>query len=298
VQTLATQPLRPAPRPFSAGRVALSAVIALLLLLALGGRLLVAVRDWQPAAPPSVVASGEQPGPQTVTVNLAAVQALQLFAGSTAADPARQLPVLASTELNLSLEGVVIASDAANSVAVLVSNGQQQSYRVGATLPIGVAVSLVRVAQDHVILDNNGIEQALWLYADNKSKPSAGAGDQRTATASTATATLANALNSGPAAAPQQIQKAAARLAEIIEVAPALANGALVGYQLSPGYRLKEFVQLGFKTNDIVTAVNGVALNDMANLSQLYGLMNQAGDVSFSVLRDGQPVTLQMTMAP
>ena len=87
---------------------------------------------------------------------------------------------------------------------------------------------------------------------------------------------------------------AAVTLAEVIQVSPAVENGALVGYRLVPGARLKEFVQYGFQTNDVVTAVNGIPLNDMANVPQLYSLMNGASEVSFSLMREGKPLTLQI----
>ncbi|MES2605182.1 MAG: type II secretion system protein GspC [Pseudomonadota bacterium] len=288
-------------RALQVGRIALSALVVVVLLVALAGRGALAVRDWRAAAQltTATAAAGQTALPAT-DVDLPAVQALGLFGGAVAGTEAGRVPMVAATDLGLTLEGVVVGSNAADSIAIIVSNSRQHGYRVGETLPVGVSVTVSRVEKDHVILSNNGIEQALWLYGDDKEPRVANVVTPRLMPASGSVTLPAgpSAGSNAPQAAEQQIKQAQARLAEIIEVSPAVANGQLIGYSLSPGYRLKDFVQLGFKTNDIVTAVNGIALNDMANLSELYRLMNEAGDVSFSVLRDGQPLSLQMTMAP
>ncbi len=277
----------------------LSAVLGLTLAAALLVRLALAVMHW----PYQTVAS---PSPQTSTTNqnaqavdLAAVQSLKLFAASKGAQAGTAQTKVATTDLDLSLDGVVLASQAKDSRALIVSNGQQRSYKSGDTLPVGAAVSLALIAQDHVLIRNNGIEQALWLYdAEHHPKPAKAATNTNGRAAESVAGNVSTPAAPIIQAAPQQIRKVSARLAEIMEVEPAASNGRLLGYRLSPGLRLKDFVQLGFKTNDIVTTINGIALNDKANLPQLYNLMNKPGDVSFSLLRDGQPLALQMTLAP
>ena len=276
-------------------------VVALALGAALVLRLAMAYMGWtdqvvaRPDGQPGLAGSG------TREVDLPAVQALKLFAdNNTLAGAGVARAKVATTDLDLGLEGVVLASDPKDSRALIISNGQQRSYKSGDTLPVGAGVTLAGIAQDHVLIRNNGIEQALWLFdADPQAKPAkAGASAGKANTQSGLAAGKGIAGDPLLQAAPQQIHKASGRLAEIMEVAPVAANGQLLGYMLSPGMRLKEFVQLGFQTNDIVTSVNGIALNDKANLSELYSLMNKPGDVSFSLLRSGKPVTLQMTLTP
>ncbi len=286
------------------GRVSWPALAVLALAVALVVRLGLGFMHWQGTMVDDVSAGpARQAGPGTNEVDLAAVQSLKLFGDSKAmqAGTAAGKTKAATTDLDLSLEGVVLASDPKNSIAFIISNGQQHSYKSGDILPVSAGVSLAGIARDHVLIRNNGIEQALWLYgADNRQKTAkAAANAGKTNGQSEHPATGGNSAAAALLqAAPQQVRKVAARLAEIIEVAPAAANGQLLGYRLSPGYRLKDFVQLGFKSNDIVTSINGIALNDMANLPELYSLMNKPGDVSFSLLRDGQPLALQMTLAP
>ena len=281
-----------------AGRITLAAIIALLLVLALTFRIGIAGKALTAQAPETllqVVTSNNQG--KSLEVNLARVQALDLFgeASDSGISSSQLTDINASqTTLNLQLEGVVIAADAKRSAAIIVVGGKQGTYRVGETLPVGNQVELESVHNDHVIIANNGAAESLWLYDAAEANPTgnAGAAPQATATSTGGTGDLINRLRAQRANAPA----VAATLGEIIQVAPAQANGELMGYRLSPGIKLKEFVQLGFKENDIVTSVNGIALNDMRNLPQLYSLMNEATEVSFSLLRNGQPLTLQISL--
>jgi general secretion pathway protein C len=282
----------PYPAVSSSGRARLSLLVNLLLVLAIGARIMVAVMGPEPAGdnPEQVVST---PANAPVPADLAALQALGLFAGN-AGNPrvvARQMP--ADSSLNLVLQGVMLGGQPQASVAVIVSNARQASYHPGEALPGAGNIVLDSIAADHVIVDNNGRKEALWLDASP---------------ASNRTGTGRSAPTPPPGAVPLEITGVlggrtaeglpvvAATLSEIIKVQPAQENGQLIGYRLSPGEKLREFVQLGLETNDVVTQVNGLALNDMANMPKLYALMNEATEVSFLLLREGKPMTLQFAL--
>ncbi|MGV3593198.1 MAG: type II secretion system protein N [Gammaproteobacteria bacterium] len=226
--------------------------------------------------------------------DLALLQSLPLFdAAATPAPATAALPAL-NTALNLRLEGVMLAGDGANHQAVILGSERRGSYRAGDSLPGAANVRVASIARDHVIIDNRGQREVLWLYAN---------GHAPVASAYVASARGASMNGNAAGIVPppgteERMAKTAARLAEIISVAPEVVNGQLAGYRLTPGVQLKEFVQLGFQTNDIVTSVNGIALNDVANLPKLYGLMDGATEVSFSLLRDGVPLHLKVTLDP
>lgn len=292
---LAKFPLPCTPR--AAGRATLPLLVALVAGIALVLRVGLPLGSaW--LAPPE--APGTQPAAADVAANtepdLALLQSLPLFADGPAAvsipAPA-PMPAL-NTALNLRLEGVMLAGDGKNHQAVILGSAGRGSYRVGDSLPGNANVKVASIARDHVIVDNRGQHEVLWLYSNGQ--PAASAGTAPTGTNAPARGTAAGIVL--PPGTEERVAKSAVRLAEIISVAPEVVNGQLAGYRLSPGVRLKEFVQLGFRTNDIVTAVNGIALNDMANLSKLYGLMDEATEVSFSLLRDGVPLQLKVTLDP
>ena len=52
----------------------------------------------------------------------------------------------------------------------------------------------------------------------------------------------------------------------------------------------EQFEELGFKANDIVTAVNGIELTDPGKAIKLYEVMRSADEASFEVLRNGESV--------
>jgi general secretion pathway protein C len=260
--------------------------------LALVLRLSLVVTQW--SAGPATATGNLNPLPASQPVDVASVQALQLF-GNRTAQPANALANLATTELELVLDGVMLATPGQHSQALIASGGHQRSYHVGETLPAGNNVTLEAIAQDHVLIHNNGVEQVLWLFKKNQGAMDAASGKPAAAVPEAGLRNLPGATATLPAA-PQQRRKAAVWLAEVMTVEPAIANGHLIGYRVNPGMRLKEFVQLGFQQGDVLTSANGISLTDMANLPELYNLMNRSTDVSFSLLRDGQPLSLQMTL--
>ena len=70
----------------------------------------------------------------------------------------------------------------------------------------------------------------------------------------------------------------------------------LKGYRVSPGSDAAQFKQLGFKSGDIVTAVNGLALSDPTNTMRLYQLMREASDATFDVERGDTVVTIAVSL--
>ncbi len=268
------------------GRVALPLVVACVLGLALLAR--IGVPLWNSVAPAPEAGPA---GPDAATADgqhrpdLAAMQALALFdsASTPVSDPAPGATAV-NTTLDLRLEGVILAGEGGASLAVIVSGNQQASYRTGDTLPVGTNIVVDSIARDHVVIDNRGQSEVLWLFGGEAAAP--------------VTAGTTQGAITLPPGAEEHVLQTAARLAEIITVEPAVENARVIGYRLTPGARLKDFVQLGFRTNDIVTAVNGIALDNPANLPKLYGLMDGATEVSFSLLRDGAPLSLNVRLDP
>ena len=283
-----------------AGRITLPQLTGLLLLAAVGIRGWVTV-DFLGGERSLDSGSSVSADPDATSItgpDLAALQALGLFSGNAegrALTVQQTLP--AASSLNLLLQGVMLGGEPEASIAVIVSNARQASYRLGESLPGAGRIVLEQVAADHVIVNNNGRQETLWLYDTRQGGSSGGANNAGGATSTSISGAIPLEVTGrlGGRTA-DDLPIVAASLAEIIQVSPAQENGQLIGYRLSPGVKLKEFVQLGLMTNDVVTEVNGMALNDMANLPRLYALMNDATEVSFSLLREGQPMTLRFSL--
>ena len=287
--------LTPGHRGLQAGRIRLSLLLALACGVAIAARTGVAVLTLMAPVEPVADPGGTETAPAgEVSVDLAALKALDLFSGSSPGGQitARQLPVASS--LNLLLQGVMLGGNPQTSVAVIVGNARQDSYRPGDTLPGAGRIMLETIAADHVIIDNNGRKETVWLYTEAVNGVAAGNSVGLPPVPSGAIPLEVTGALSGKTQ--QGLPVVAATLSEIIRVQPAQENGQLIGYRLSPGEQLKGFVQLGLQTNDVVTQVNGLALNDIANMPRLYALMNEATEVSFLLLREGRPMTLQFAL--
>ena len=78
----------------------------------------------------------------------------------------------------------------------------------------------------------------------------------------------------------------------MVNIAAVREAGALKGYRVSAGRDREQFEALGFKSNDIVTGVNGIRLSDPGKAMELYRVMRSASEANFDVLRDGQELNL------
>ena len=96
----------------------------------------------------------------------------------------------------------------------------------------------------------------------------------------------------------QQLMKNPASLADVIRVSMNTDKdtGQLNGYRVRPGRHREAFTEFGFKPNDVVTAINGVELNDPAKTMEVYKMLRQAKEANFNVMRDGQTVTVMVSL--
>lgn len=209
--------------------------------------------------------------------------------------------------LNLRLEGVVVGTPPATGFAMITSNNQPGTYRIGERLPVGNRVVLEEIHPDRVLIENNGRLETLWLYDPGNSGKAAGAGEVRTPETNAAGQgnPVATMRSYDPVAMVKEYRDKFSNnalsadfltLAEIVRISPEYNNTQLVGYRLSPGEHTREFVRLGFKTNDIVTRVNGIELNDISKLPELFELMASAGRATVSLQREGQPLELELAL--
>lgn len=202
------------------------------------------------------------------------------------------------TTLNLQLLGLVSASDPAQSVAIIMADGTPQHVEVGKSLPGNGKVVLNKVLVDRVIIDNNGRYETLWLYdPDQTARQPRGAGTPLSANAPARVDLRNNArLTAAAQNYRQQLYKNPATLGDVVQVAPAQENGKLKGYRVNPGRDAKQFQQFGFKPGDIVTSVNGVALDDPQRALELYNTIRSAQEASFTVRRGEQDITLSVSL--
>jgi general secretion pathway protein C len=258
---------------------------------------------------PVTMAAPAEGGP---AVDVARVQGWHLFGEAGALNPAQttaEPDTRASvregiekgareTRLNLKLRGVVASSEEGLGFAIIEQNSQQDIYAVEDKLPVQGNVTLAKVMRGRVVLDNGGTYELLELFDDSELNAQAAALPAPAPEDSSPTA-----IDRGDASASAVAQGYRDRLyenpqslAEVVSVSAVRENGQLLGYRIAPGKEREQFELLGFQPGDLVTSVNGIALDDPANTLSLYQAMRSASEAIFELQRDGAPVTVSVSL--
>jgi general secretion pathway protein C len=73
-----------------------------------------------------------------------------------------------------------------------------------------------------------------------------------------------------------------------------MPGGELKGYRIYPGRNRDQFVGLGLKPGDLVTEINGMALNNPAQAMEMFRALADVTQVTLTVERVGQAQTLTL----
>lgn len=203
------------------------------------------------------------------------------------------------TRLALKLRGVVASTEDGLGYAIIEHKTQQEMYAVEDKLPLPGRVVLAKVMPRQVVLDNAGTYELLELFEDSDSmsqlmQPPAPTPKRQVrrpadarpdGSASRLARTYRERLYDNPQS-----------LADVVTVSAVRENGQLLGYRIAPGKEREQFEQLGFKPGDLVTSVNGIALNDPANTLRLYQTMRSASEAVFDLKRNDQPMSISVDL--
>jgi general secretion pathway protein C len=195
----------------------------------------------------------------------------------------------------------VASSEDGLGYAVIEYQSQQDIYAVEDKLPLPGRVSLAKVMPRQVVLDNAGTYELLELFEEspldsqlvleaprrrNQPANAAQTGGGRTAESASAVARAYR----------ERLYQNPQSLADVVTISAVRENGELLGYRIAPGKEKEQFELLGFQAGDLVTGVNGIALNDPANTLQLYQTMRSAGEAVFDLQREDQPLTISVNL--
>jgi general secretion pathway protein C len=210
------------------------------------------------------------------------------------------------TRLALVLTGIVASTDDGLGSAVIKGGNREQVYAVGDQLPVSGKVTLAKVMPRQVVIDNAGTYELIKLYeGPGLVVPTRSATASRPETATRAqpqsaedtTAADADARARAAGRYRQQLYDAPETLAQVVSIAPVRDGGSVTGYRVMPGADRAAFDATGFKSGDVVTAVNGLALSDASNTLKLYQMMKDADQATFELDRNGESVTLSVDLA-
>jgi len=186
------------------------------------------------------------------------------------------------TTLNLELLGTITSESPEESFALIFERGKDTKvYAIGDSLSRGTRLHAVYL--DSVLLDRSGKLEALRLPKDAKDS---GGNPSRRASASRRSQTL-----SSPTVA-NVIANNDTKLTDIIRPQPVFADGQQRGYRLYPGRERSKFAALGLRPGDLVTEINGTALNDPTSGMEIFQSLGEATSVTVTIERNGQPEVL------
>lgn len=274
-----------------------------------------------PAIPPATLtlinSTSSGAGGATGAVNIDQLKALTPFGRVevVVAPPPEAAPVVtdtaADTQLNLVLRAVIGSSDEKSARAVISSGSKEELYGIGDTLPVGNNVTLAKVFDVRVILNNNGKFESLSLYKDDPNAPQLGSmsyapapqpavpwgtesgyqqGPGPSARAEN-NASVRNAMGNDPGMA--QMSKT---LSDVVAMSIHREDGKVVGYKIRPGRNAEMFNSLGLQADDIVTAVNGVPLSSPGKIMEIYKSMGNATSANLEIRRGGSTVNLDVVL--
>lgn len=290
----------------------------------------------EPAIPPASVSaplvstSGTNGGGQSV--NIAALKEMHIFGEVDKAAVVEQAsvsaPVIneneaADTQLNLELRGVIGSNTEGSARAIIASGAAAEVYAPGDTLPVGNGVTLAKILDLRVILNNNGRFESLWLYKDDPKARAAiatpyvpevravdedrawpderdmASGEQGNGAPPIFMDKSPGADNpnpGGPAPSNDQAAEVSRTLSDVVAMSIHREGGQVVGYKIRPGRNAEQFTALGLQANDIVTAVNGVPLTSPGKVMEIYKNMSNATSASLEIKRGGSVLSVDVVL--
>jgi general secretion pathway protein C len=193
--------------------------------------------------------------------------------------------------LNLRLYGVIASGDSTLARAIISAGGAaEDSYALGDALPGGAV--LREIHSDRVVLEYQGRRETLRL-AEQAAAPAAA--PPRVALLSSSgppTVEAAGALDN--AALLREYRQALISnpqsLVDVIRAVPVndAQSGALKGYQISPARDRRLLSRFGLRSGDVVTAVNGVALDNPVKALEVMQTLATASKLNLTVERNGE----------
>jgi general secretion pathway protein C len=254
--------------------------ILLVLLVSVRGALLIGDLAGSPVAP--LARSVPPPAPQLSrqVVDIPSILRANLFGQAPLANDA-DAPI---TAMNLKLVLVFAVDDEKRGFAALgPSLTDVKVYKVGDAVPGGANLHAVYV--DRVLLDRGGSIEALVM-------------PQRVGQA-VAAPPMPTVIN--PAASVARVQQTIrdnpSLINQVMQRRPVFVDGKLRGMRVDPGPNAQAFAKLGLRPNDIITAINGMALDDQARSGEVFNTLGSSAEAHVTIERNGRSQELNLNIA-
>lgn len=229
----------------------------------------------------------------------------RLFGKADAGQTVSAAPaVKVETRLNLVLKGIFAYNHPTNSRALIEAEGKtEKPYAIGEHIIRGA--TLDEIHQDYVVLSRDGRQEILKLERNknsgSRSKRSArntpinSNRNFRTPVQSRNSARNSTSQDYNLEQVRQEVLNDPSQISQYVRIQEYKQGGQLKGYRVYPGTQSGLFRQVGLRAGELVTAVNGVELNDPATALQMLGDLSQASEVTLTLERGGRTRTLNLS---
>lgn len=185
------------------------------------------------------------------------------------------------TALNLTLFGTTVNQATGDGSAILAGeDGVQKSIATGEEIIPGV--TLFSVAHDHVVIQNGGAKERLYL---DQSKPveTVGAGD-------------ASPVSAPTSASPSDVKITADTVKAGVTLQPRTEGSAVTGLIAAPNGDGGVFAKIGLQNGDIITQVNGRPIRSAADAAALIGQLRPGARLSLTIERGAETVPIAIIL--
>ncbi|KPJ96087.1 MAG: hypothetical protein AMJ55_02690 [Gammaproteobacteria bacterium SG8_15] len=265
----------------------------------------------QPEFDSAPAAQQEQPRVQRVTREQPLAKKISdynlfgKFEAKKAAVAPTQPLVVPETRLNLKLRGVFASDDTTAARAIIAdARGDEDSYSIGSQVPGGAILN--EIYPDRVILEHNGRLETLKLPVEDVPED----GASNTASARGGVGGAAPPSRPSGSISPSSVAEASASTADnsallgqyrdalindpnsvmgLVNVRPYQKDGQLVGYRIRPGKDRALLRRFGLRSGDVVTAVNGVPMNNPVKALEVLRDLSSATQLTVDIERNGTP---------
>lgn len=248
----------------------------------IGIRSALLVRDVISPPEPVGISSGSMaPAAARKVVDVPSILRANLF-GQSPVPTGTDAPV---TNMNLKLKLVFagLRDEKHGWAAIGPSDNDVKLYTIGDSVPGGATLHAVYV--DRVLLDRGGTIEALLLPPREGAMPLAAN-----------TPTVAG----GPVSLDrmqQLVRENPNLINQVMQRQAVFQDGKLAGVRVNPGDNRQAFSRLGLRPNDMVTAINGMALDDQARMNEIFNMLNGASQARLTVNRNGREMELNLDLA-
>jgi len=276
--------------------------------------MLLAVQITWKLVPTHSSASAWSPTPVSVNgksagqVDLAGLQQLGLFGKADATSDKPKVEVVENvtdapkTTLSIQLTGVVASTADQKGLAIIESNGSQETYSLGDKIK-GTSASLKEVYADRIIITNAGRYETLMLDGLVYTSQSPANQQLQQAKSNKADSAVSRVDQRKNAEISQELAESRtelladpSKITDYIAISPVRQGDSVAGYRLNPGKDANLFKQAGFKANDLAKSINGYDLTVMSQALEMMSQLSELTEVSIMVEREGQLVEIMFSL--